>query len=62
MGIEIVADLAPNLTQIAVFDTAFYGDLPEVAYVYPVPYQWLERGIRKYGFHGISHQYRSTRR
>ncbi len=32
-------------------------DLPEVDYVYPVPYQWLERGIRKYGFHGISHQY-----
>jgi acetate kinase len=28
-----------------------------VAYVYPIPYEWLERGIRKYGFHGISHQY-----
>jgi acetate kinase len=61
MGIEIVADLAPNLPQIAVFDTAFYGNLPEVAYVYPVPYQWLEQGIRKYGFHGISHQYCSQR-
>jgi acetate kinase len=50
-----------QLTQIAVFDTAFYGNLPEVAYVYPVPYQWLERGIRKYGFHGISHQYCTQR-
>jgi acetate kinase len=61
MGIEIVTTLAPNLTQIAVFDTAFYGDLPEIAYVYPIPYQWLERGIRKYGFHGISHQYCTQR-
>jgi acetate kinase len=57
MGINIIESLSLNLPQIAVFDTAFYGDLPEVAYVYPVPYQWLERGIRKYGFHGISHQY-----
>jgi acetate kinase len=57
MGINIIESLSPNMPQIAVFDTAFYGDLPEVAYVYPIPYQWLERGIRKYGFHGISHQY-----
>jgi acetate kinase len=57
MGINLIESLAPNIPQVAVFDTAFYGDLPEVAYVYPVPYQWLARGIRKYGFHGISHQY-----
>jgi acetate kinase len=57
MGINIIESLTVNIPQIAVFDTAFYGDLPEVAYVYPVPYQWLEQGIRKYGFHGISHQY-----
>ena len=55
------ASAAHQLTQIAVFDTAFYANLPEVAYVYPVPYQWLERGIRKYGFHGISHQYCTQR-
>jgi acetate kinase len=61
MGINIIEYLSPNIPQIAVFDTAFYGDLPEVAYVYPVPYQWLERGIRKYGFHGISHQYCTQR-
>jgi acetate kinase len=61
MGINIIESLSPNIPQIAVFDTAFYGDLPEVAYVYPVPYQWLERGIRKYGFHGISHQYCTQR-
>jgi acetate kinase len=57
MGINIIESLTVNIPQIAVFDTAFYGDLPEVAYVYSVPYQWLEQGIRKYGFHGISHQY-----
>jgi acetate kinase len=53
--------LSANLPQMAVFDTAFHGTLPEVAYVYPVPYQWLEKGIRKYGFHGISHQYCAQR-
>jgi acetate kinase len=57
MGINAIESLSANVTQIAVFDTAFYRDLPEVAYVYPIPYGWLERGIRKYGFHGISHQY-----
>jgi acetate kinase len=57
IGIKAIESLATNLPQMAVFDTAFFGDLPEVAYVYPVPYQWLELGIRKYGFHGISHQY-----
>jgi acetate kinase len=61
MGINIIESLSPNIPQVAVFDTAFYGDLPEVAYVYPVPYQWFERGIRKYGFHGISHQYCTQR-
>ncbi len=61
MGINVIESLSPNIPQIAVFDTAFYGDLPEVAYIYPVPYQWLEWGIRKYGFHGISHQYCTQR-
>jgi acetate kinase len=57
VGIKAIELLTAISPQMAVFDTAFFGDLPEVAYVYPVPYQWLERGIRKYGFHGISHQY-----
>jgi acetate kinase len=61
MGINIIESLSPNTPQIAVFDTAFYGNLSKVAYVYPVPFQWLERGIRKYGFHGISHQYCTQR-
>jgi acetate kinase len=57
MGIQVLKSLAPQLPQVAVFDTAFYGDLPEVSYVYPLPYEWLGQGIRKYGFHGISHEY-----
>jgi acetate kinase len=61
MGINAIESLSGNIPQIAVFDTAFYAHLPEVAYVYPIPYQWLERGIRKYGFHGISHQYCTQR-
>jgi acetate kinase len=61
MGIRAIEALAPQLPQIAVFDTAYFGNLPAVSYVYPLPYQWLEQGIRKYGFHGISHQYCTDR-
>jgi acetate kinase len=61
IGIEAIDLLSSDIPQIAIFDTAFFGDLPEVAYTYPLPYRWLERGIRKYGFHGTSHQY-CTRR
>lgn len=61
IGINAVESISQKLPQIALFDTAFYGDLPEVAYVYPGPYSWLEKEIRKYGFHGISHQYCSQR-
>ena len=53
--------LGPGVPQIAVFDTAFHSMLPEAAYVYPGPYAWLEQGVRRYGFHGISHQYASRR-
>jgi acetate kinase len=43
---------------VAVFDTAFFHDLPARASIYPVSYEWYsEWGIRRYGFHGISHQY-----
>jgi acetate kinase len=47
--------------QVAVFDTAFHATLEPRAYVYAGPYSWLEQGIRRYGFHGISVQY-ATRR
>ena len=56
-GIEAIENILGNVPQIAVFDTAFHAQLPPAAFVYPGPYEWLENGIRRYGFHGISHQY-----
>jgi acetate kinase len=50
-----------RIPQIAVFDTAFHATLAPSAYVYPGPYAWLEEGIRRFGFHGINHQYVSRR-
>ena len=48
----------PHARQAAVFDTAFFAHLPPRAYVFPLPYAWYsEWGVRRYGFHGISHQY-----
>jgi acetate kinase len=60
-GIETIAALLPNVPQVAVFDTAFHTTIPEPAKVYPLPYQWYEQGIQRYGFHGISHQYCANR-
>lgn len=56
-GIELLENLLPDVPQVAVFDTAFHSHLPPEAYVYPLPYELLEQGIRRYGFHGINHQY-----
>jgi acetate kinase len=50
-----------NVLQVAVFDTGFHRTLQPRAYVYPGPYEWLEHGVRRYGFHGISYQYASRR-
>lgn len=51
-----------HLPQIAVFDTAFHSTLAAEAYVYPVPQRWThDWGIRRYGFHGLSHAYCSRR-
>ncbi|MEG5053572.1 MULTISPECIES: acetate kinase [unclassified Microcoleus] len=60
-GIEAIEKFLPNVPQVAVFDTAFHAQLPPAAFVYPGPYEWLENGIRRYGFHGISHQYCARR-
>lgn len=50
-----------GVPQIVVFDAAFHATLAPAAYVYPGPYEWLEHGIRRYGFHGISHGYAARR-
>jgi len=61
-GIEAIEKiLGTEVPQFAVFDTAFHSRLPDAAAIYPGPYAWVERGIRRYGFHGISHQYCAQR-
>jgi len=60
-GIEAIEQHLGKVNQVAVFDTAFHAHLPEAAAIYPGPYEWVEQGIRRYGFHGISHQYCSQR-
>lgn len=57
-GIEACEDIFPGIPQVAVFDTAFHTTLPEYAYLYGLPYAlYKEDKIRRYGFHGTSHQY-----
>lgn len=52
----------PNAKQVACFDTAFHATIPKVAYMYALPYELYEKyGIRRYGFHGISHRYVARR-
>lgn len=60
-GIRLIERILGNVPQVAVFDTAFHRQMPEAALVYPGPYQWLEEGIRRYGFHGINHRYCAER-
>jgi acetate kinase len=60
-GIEAVTRVMGDIAQVAVFDTAFHAHLPLAAAAYAGPYAWYERGIRRYGFHGISHQYCAER-
>lgn len=56
-GIEAIERILGKVPQVAVFDTAFHAQMPLAAVTYPIPYEWFEQGIRRYGFHGISHQY-----
>lgn len=53
--------LGRDIPQVAVFDSAFHSTLPPAAYTYPGPSAWIEEGIRRFGFHGISHRYVSRR-
>ncbi|WP_036482022.1 acetate/propionate family kinase [Myxosarcina sp. GI1] len=56
-GIEAIEAKLGDIPQVAVFDTAFHSQMPLKAKVYPLPYKFYERGIRRYGFHGTSHRY-----
>ena len=60
-GINAIEEILPEVPQVAVFDTAFHTTLPEAAKVYPLPYEYYEKGIQRYGFHGISHEYCANR-
>jgi acetate kinase len=58
LGIEVARESAPEVPQVAVFDTAFHQSLPPYAFRYALPQDWYERHrIRRYGFHGTSHGY-----
>ncbi len=58
-GIEAATNvLGADIPQVAVFDTAFHQTMPQKAFMYGLPYEFYERyGIRRYGFHGTSHDY-----
>ena len=56
-GIEAIEQIKSDIPQIASFDTSFHSHIPQEVAAYPGPYAWFEQGIRRYGFHGISHQY-----
>ncbi|MDT8303123.1 MAG: acetate kinase [Sedimentisphaerales bacterium] len=61
-GILAAQHHLPNVKQVACFDTAFHATIPKVAYMYALPYELYEKyGIRRYGFHGISHRYVARR-
>lgn len=56
-AIDALAALCPDLPQVACFDTAFHGSLPERATRLPLPREYAAQGLRRYGFHGLSYEY-----
>ncbi|CAN5269549.1 acetate/propionate family kinase [soil metagenome] len=59
-AIETLLATNPELPQIACFDTAFHHTLPQFEQMLPLPYSAWERGLRRYGFHGLSYEYLSV--
>lgn len=61
-ALDAVSAALPNVPAVACFDTAFHATLPRAATTYALPFAWRERyGLRRYGFHGLSHGYASRR-
>ena len=61
-GIQAISELLPDAPQVGVFDTAFHQTMAPEAFMYALPYEYYEKyGIRRYGFHGTSHQYVAQR-
>ena len=62
LGIHAVADVLPNVPQVVTFDTAFHQTMEPYAYMYALPWEYYEKyRVRRYGAHGTSHQYVSSR-
>lgn len=62
IGINACKEIMPNVPMVAVFDTAFHQTMPAKAYLYGLPYEYYEKyKVRRYGFHGTSHDYVSAR-
>lgn len=57
-GLKACREVLPNVKHVGVFDTSYYSDMEDYAYVYPIPYELYEKHkVRRYGFHGTSHRY-----
>lgn len=58
LAINACIDLMPDITNVGVFDTSFHSTMPEVAYMYAIPYELYENNkLRRFGAHGTSHRY-----
>lgn len=58
LGMKVARKLLPGVPHVAVFDTAFFSDLPDASRIYPIPQDVAEKySVRRYGAHGTSHQY-----
>ena len=60
-AIRAVREAAPDLVQVACFDTAFHAHNGVLSQLFALPYSYYEKGIRRYGFHGLSYEYISRR-
>ena len=57
-GLKACKEVMPNVPHVGVFDTSYYSDMQDYAYIYPIPYELYEKHkVRRYGFHGTSHRY-----
>lgn len=60
-GIGAARQVLPDVPHVACFDTAFHASMPAAASTYAVPAAWRDRGVRRFGFHGLSHAYAAKR-
>ena len=59
-AIRLIAERRPEIAQVACFDTSFHTSIPAVAQAFGLPRQYTEKGVRRYGFHGLSYDYISS--